>query len=415
MKATATCNSHRRLVHKGLRIPFQIFQDLCSQEPRIFATLCQPRKNPLSNTASFKTLRIVPKAHVTMSKAFSHERLIAELAVQRASVLAKRVQSAVNKGELSKTDSTPVTIADFAAQAILISAIHHAFPEDKLIGEEDADALRKDKNLQQRVWELVSSTRLADAESETMLASPASVEEMLEFIDLGGRGTGGRKGRVWMMDPIDGTDSFLLGQQYAVALALVEDGEEKVGVLGYPNLRLETGRVNEMSVDEKGLGLMLSAVKGEGAVMRPMGTGSLQAARPIERSKVKELKDLNFVDCATSESLDLEKHRQVAEIIGASWPGTDLWSSQVRYGALIVGGGDVMLRIHRRKDKVCSVWDHAGGQLIFREVGGKITDLDGKEIEFGTGRNLDVNMGMVAAREWVHARILQIVQEVLKG
>src|SRR5271169_4773716 len=131
-----------------------------------------------------------------MSKAFSHERLIAELAVQRASVLTKRVQSAVNKGELSKTDSTPVTIADFAAQALLISAIRHAFPGDKLIGEEDADALRKDENLQQRVWDLVSSTHLDDAESEAMLASPASVDEMLEFIDLGGRGTGGRKGRV---------------------------------------------------------------------------------------------------------------------------------------------------------------------------------------------------------------------------
>jgi 3'(2'), 5'-bisphosphate nucleotidase len=350
-----------------------------------------------------------------MPNTFSQELLIAELAVQRASVLTKSIQSAVNKGELSKTDSTPVTIADFAAQALLISAIHHAFPEDKLIGEEDADALRTDKNLQQRVWELVSSTHLDDAESESMLASPTSVEEMLEFIDLGGRGTGGRKGRVWMMDPIDGTKTFLHGQQYAVALALVEDGEEKVGVLGCPNFSLETGRVDEKSVDEKGLGLMLSAVKGEGAVMRPMRTGSLQAALPIEMSKDKELKDLNFVDCATSQSLDLEKHRQVAEIIGASWPGMDLFSSQVRYGALIVGGGDVMLRIHKRRNKVSSVWDHAGGQLIFREVGGKITDLDGKEIEFGTGRKLDVDVGMVAAKEWVHARILQVAQEVLKG
>jgi 3'(2'), 5'-bisphosphate nucleotidase len=104
--------------------------------------------------------------------------------VQRASVLTKTVLSAVNKGLLSKTDSTPVTIADFAVQALLISAIHHAFPSDKFVGEEDADALRKDEQLQQSVWELVSSTHLEDADSEGLLASPASVEEMLEVVAM---------------------------------------------------------------------------------------------------------------------------------------------------------------------------------------------------------------------------------------
>src|SRR5277367_3223340 len=113
---------------------------------------------------------------------FSRERLLAELAVQRASILTKKVLSAVNKGLLSKTDSTPVTIADFAAQALLISAIHHAFPSDQFVGEEDSDALRKDEQLLQSVWELVSSTHLDDAESEGLLASPVSVEEMLDII-----------------------------------------------------------------------------------------------------------------------------------------------------------------------------------------------------------------------------------------
>jgi 3'(2'), 5'-bisphosphate nucleotidase len=100
------------------------------------------------------------------------ERLIAELAVQRASVLTKKVLSAVNKGELCKTDSSPVTIADFAAQALIISALHKAFENDTFVSEEDTDALRKDEQLKQRVWELVSSTHLDAAESEAMLASP---------------------------------------------------------------------------------------------------------------------------------------------------------------------------------------------------------------------------------------------------
>lgn len=261
---------------------------------------------------------------------------------------------------------------------------------------------------------MVSSARLEDEESETLLARPRDVEEMLSIIDLGGRGEGGREGRVWMMDPVDGTAMFLRGEQFAVALALVVCGAEMVGVLGCPNLRLIEGRVSEGSVDAEGLGLMLSAVKGEGAFVRSMGRRGLLAGIKIEKAGEKEMRDLHFVDCMTTKSLDLEMHRRVAERLGAAWPGTDLWSSQMRYAALAVGGGDVMLRIHKKKDKMSCVWDHAGGQLIFREVGGKITDLDGKDIDFGTGRALYMELGMIAARQGIHGRILEVVAEIFK-
>lgn len=33
-------------------------------------------------------------------------------------------------------------------------------------------------------------------------------------------------------------------------------------------------------------------------------------------------------------------------------------------------------------------WDHAGGVLIFEEAGGKVTDLDGKAIDFSKGRKM---------------------------
>jgi len=347
---------------------------------------------------------------------FSRERLLAELAVQRASILTKKALSTVNKGELSKTDSSPVTIADFAAQALLISAIHHAFPSDGFVGEEDADALRKDATLRQRVWELVSSTHLDDEESEAMLASPASIEEMFDAIDLGGQGIGGRKGRVWMLDPVDGTATFLRGEQYAVSLALVKDGKEMVGVLGCPNLSLKAGRVREKNVDEKGLGLMLSAVRGQGAIIRPIGTGGLQPAQKIERSLdgPVDLKDLHFVDYTRSKLWGHEKVRLIAERLGAAYPGTEVWSSHMRYVALIVGGGDIQVRIPLKKDTTSYVWDHAGAQLIFTEAGGKITDLYGKEMDFGAGRKLGNNWGLIAAKEGVHARILNLVTEMLK-
>ena len=60
-----------------------------------------------------------------------HERFIAELAAQRATILTRKVLSFVDKGELSKTDDTPVSIADFGAQALIVSAIRTSFPDDK--------------------------------------------------------------------------------------------------------------------------------------------------------------------------------------------------------------------------------------------------------------------------------------------
>lgn len=37
--------------------------------------------------------------------------------------------------------------------------------------------------------------------------------------------TGGRSGKHWILDPIDGTKGFINGRQYAIALALMEEGE----------------------------------------------------------------------------------------------------------------------------------------------------------------------------------------------
>lgn len=344
---------------------------------------------------------------------YSRERLIAELAVQRAAILTKKVLSSVNRGEFAKTDATPVTVADFAAQALLISAIRGAFPLDRFVGEENADALRNNAQLRQRVWDLVASTRLDD--SEAPLASPASMEDMLEAIDLGGRGTGGPKGRIWMLDPIDGTAAFLRGEQYAISLALIEDGKEKVGVLGCPNLSLKTGRVEESVVDERGYGQMLSAVRGQGATIRPIGTRSLRPAAKIERlgEGPTDLKDLHFVDSSQSNNWWHEKVREFAARVGAAYPGTDLWCSHMRYVALIVGGGDLQLRIPKRLTKPVYVWDHAGVQLIFTEVGGRITDLNGKDIDFGAGRELANNWGIIAAKHGVHSRILNMVDKML--
>ncbi len=180
------------------------------------------------------------------SAPYSRELAVAEQAVQHASVLTKNVLRSMSTIQLDKSDNTPVTVADFAAQAILISAVRGAFPEDYVIGEENADTLREDKELCQQVWELLGTVYLDGDNSGnkgdlsgTVLGGPRTVEDMLDAIDAGG-GTGkrGPKGRIWILDPLDGTAAFLRGEQYSVSLALVVDGREEIGVTGCPNLPL---------------------------------------------------------------------------------------------------------------------------------------------------------------------------------
>ncbi|KAI9044239.1 inositol monophosphatase family protein [Aspergillus affinis] len=346
---------------------------------------------------------------------YSKELHIACLAIQRATLLTKKVLEAVDKGSLDKSDSTPVTVADFASQALIISAIHHVFPEDDIVGEEDSAALRRDASLLDRAWDLVSSTHLDDQASEALLYTPSSKEEMLRLIDLGAQGTCGPKGRSWVLDPVDGTATFIEGQQYAVCLALVEDGRQRVGVLGCPNLNLVSGRMHEDVVDRDGYGSQVFAVDGQGAHMRKMGTGALQVAHQLDsKPQITEFKDLDFVDCAASTSSNIEYHARLAAYLNAPWPHTtDLWAAQLRYIAIAVGGCNTLIKIPRKASYRSKIWDHAGGMLIAQEVGCTVSDLAGNPVDCSLGRTLAECYGMIIAPTSIHGRLVEAVKHIV--
>ncbi|KAL1996355.1 hypothetical protein VTN49DRAFT_120 [Thermomyces lanuginosus] len=358
---------------------------------------------------------------MSTSSEYATELEIACLTVQRAARVTKSIIAAIEKDDaLDKSDNTPVTIADFAAQALIISALHAAFPDDGFIGEETAAVLRQDAQLRDRVWDLVRSAHLDDPDSDSRLAKPDTVEEMLSLIDLGGNGQGGSEGRIWVLDPVDGTSTFMKGQQYVVSLALLENGEQKLGVLGCPNLRLDTptrGRVRENVVDRDGLGQMIFAVAGQGAYIRPLGPGGLEPASRLPRRDDSELRpsDIRLVDCQASNSTDYEKLSRVAARLGAPWPPVmDIWSSQMRYVALAVDYEvNSQVRIVRRQSHRSSIWDHAGGMLVANEIGCKVTDLHGNAVHCDRGRTLAGSCGIIAAPESVHGDILRVVSEVL--
>lgn len=346
------------------------------------------------------------------SHTYAKELHLASLAVQRAALLTKQLLSAVDKGSLDKSDATPVTIADFAAQASIIAAIHHAFPDDQFVGEEDSTALREDPVLLERTWELASSVHLDDEASEALLHTPETRDEMLALIDLGAQGECGRSGRTWTLDPVDGTATFMLGQQYAVCLALVENGVQKVGALGCPNL-LSAGPVTEELVDSDGYGQLLAAVAGQGATIRPMGTGALLPERALEPVvQITDASAVRFVDTRAAVTQNLKLHGQVAAQLGAPWPNpVDLWSAQMRYIAIAVQGGcNAFIKVPLKETYRSKIWDHAGGMLIAQELGVVVTDLEGRPVDCGMGRTLAGCHGMVVAPASIHGRVLEEVR-----
>lgn len=49
------------------------------------------------------------------------------------------------------------------------------------------------------------------------------------------------------------------------------------------------------------------------------------------------------------------------------------------------GAGDSYLRLPVRKDYKKKIWNHAAGDLIVRDTGGEVTDVEGKRLDFWGG------------------------------
>lgn len=345
--------------------------------------------------------------------AFSKELRIASLAVQRATLLTQKVFHDTAKGTVSKDDASPVTIGDFGAQALIISALKHAFPSDEVVGEEEASTLRSDSALSARIWSLVKEAKLSDEAAEAELGTIQDEDAMLKAIDAG-NSAGGKKGRFWALDPIDGTKGFLRAGQYAVCLGLIEDGEVKVGVLGCPNLPVDNNA--PLSADTEGgqRGVLFAGVLGYGAYSAPLGAGGLEHNSPIKMRPVSDLADATFCESVEAGHSSHGDQAEIAKKLGITKESVRM-DSQAKYASIARGAGDVYLRLPTRKDYVEKIWDHAAGDLIVREAGGEVTDVTGKRLDFSQGRTLKVNKGVVAAPKAVHGEVLAVVKSVLEA
>ena len=356
---------------------------------------------------------------------YAAELDVALRAVQRAALLTQAVFHSRAKGTLSKSDASPVTLGDFGAQALINDALRRFFPEDPIVAEEEATALRADPGLAKQVWDLVQ-----DASSRTLSVAPdgpdlgpgpADEGDMLAALDRG-NGDGGATGRFWTVDPIDGTKGFVRGGQYAVCLALVEDGVVRLGVLGCPNLPVDDGApisadVGSTSGDalfHPGRGVLFAAVRGQGATSRPLDPAARLA--PPQTILMKELRSAGEgVLCESFEAAHSNhgEAAQIQKLLGIAKESVRM-DSQAKYGSVARGAGDVVLRLPVKKEYRECIWDFAAAEVIVSEAGGTMTDAEGKSLDFSKGKRLFANSGVVTAPKGIHAEVVAAVRKVLK-
>jgi 3'(2'), 5'-bisphosphate nucleotidase len=309
-------------------------------------------------------------------------------AVDRATQLALWIQ-ARRPSPREKSDRTPVTVADLAVQAVLAAALERVSPADPIVAEEDSSVLRDGDALGDEVLHFVRP-----------FLGEMTRARLAQLLD-GGAGTAGD--RYWALDPIDGTEGFLRGGHFVVALALVERGRPALALLGCPTLDAREPNQSLSAPDRRGLvGSILIARRGGGAWVSPLEALDFAPARVSTAASLSAARMLRSV---AESHIDADATRRFAEAAGIERPPV-LMDSQAKHAAIAMGRADLFVRIPTTPDYREHVWDHAAGALAIEEAGGRVTDLAGRPLDFGAGRRLERNEGIVASNGLLHPAIL---------
>ncbi|MDR2761517.1 MAG: histidinol phosphate phosphatase [Planctomycetaceae bacterium] len=207
-----------------------------------------------------------------------------------------------------KADMSPVTIADLEVERFLRDRIREQFPDDTILGEEFS------------------------AQS----------------------GTSGFK---WLLDPIDGTKSFIHGVPfYSMLVGIEQDGINVGGVIGLP-----------------ALGEMLWAGRGVGA------WHETNRFKDVVRAKVSDCRNISDAVFLTSEVLTFNKsnRRNAYERLECNVSLTRTWGDAYGYFLVATGRAEIMV------DPILSDWDAGPMLVILEESGGKFTDWKGISTIYG--------------------------------
>ena len=321
--------------------------------------------------------------------AYELEQQTAVKAVLLAAQLCQQVRQTIRPAAIEKLDHSPVTVADYGSQAIICRLLSEAFPADPIVAEEDAAALSQPEMAPYLAQVCEQIQRVMPAAAPD--ATPAAVTGWIN------QGNGQVGLRYWTLDPIDGTKGFLRDEQYAVALALVEAGEVKLGVLACPAFAVGPAEPT---------GSLFVAVRGQGVTAAAMRGATLGDAVPIRVVRPDDAANFRFVESVEAGHGDHRQQKAVAQAVGITTASIRM-DSQAKYAAVACGQAALYLRLPSPKtpDYREKIWDHAAGVIVVEEAGGKVTDICGKPLDFGRDYRLD-SQGVVVSNGDCHDAVI---------
>ncbi|HET9713354.1 MAG TPA: 3'(2'),5'-bisphosphate nucleotidase CysQ [Pyrinomonadaceae bacterium] len=238
----------------------------------------------------------------------------------------------------SADDFEPVTQADRVANELIVTRLKRDFPHDGILAEESVDTKRR-----------------------------------LE------------KSRVWMVDPLDGTNGFIDGNgDFAVQIGLAEEGQPVVAVVYQPLT-----------------GVLYRAIRGT-------GTWIERTQFPTYGARVSETTTLSEMRLAASRSHRSSRMNKVVERFGFR-EEVQRGSVGIKIGLLIEKQCDVYIHLSPRTKQ----WDTCAPELILTEAGGRVTDLFGYPLNYNVPDVQNRN-GLVASNGAAHDQIIETLAPLLK-
>ncbi len=324
--------------------------------------------------------------------AYIREKAIAIEAVIKAAAFCLDVQTEmVAEDRAEKGDKSPVTIADLGAQAIICQHLRTIFPNEVIVGEESSETLKQPQN--QGMLNKITTYLQRFSEE-------ATTDTTCEWLDMG-TGTVNHE-RYWTVDPVDGTKGFLRRQQYAIALALVEDGIPRVGVLACPSLP------TSLSSPRGDIGTLFIAVQGEGTMMASLSSHRLNF-RPLHVNTATSFSQLRCIE--SIEQGNREVQQKIIQELGLN-PEPLKMDSQAKYGVVARGEAALYLRLPTPSNSNYRefIWDHAAGTLVVEEAGGKVSDMYGQPLDFRNNKRMLKNQGIVVSTRELHPKVIDTLR-----
>jgi 3'-phosphoadenosine 5'-phosphosulfate (PAPS) 3'-phosphatase len=304
-----------------------------------------------------------------MSK-YQDELTLAIYIVRKASKITEWFKSHKFQS-YKKKDESPVTLADFASQIFILSQLKEKYNEDQIFAEEESSLFSKDIGVLLKKCFIEINFKLN--------------EEFTSLLNY----RGSQSNRQWIVDPIDGTKGYLRGLSYAVGIGLMENSEPKICAIGVPNYKNE-----ELAI-----------------FIAEQGKGAQASYGDNEFIPIHVSHENNLSSSIMCQSLHHNKQwiNKFAEMIEAR----KIISMDGMGKFCMVADGSADLYIREMNPDYSFSWDYMPGDLLVREAGGTITDLNNVNLTFLGNKCKWTAPGMIASNGILHDDIISNTKKLI--